>query len=37
VDLHDSLGGVQTRDLGSVMKDLLRIKDAQRARRAQPT
>ena len=31
VDLHDSFGGAQTRELGGVMKDLLRIKDAQRA------
>jgi L-ribulokinase len=30
-NLHDSLGGVQTLELGGVMKDLLRIKDQQRA------
>ncbi|MFT5288839.1 MAG: L-ribulokinase [Planctomycetota bacterium] len=30
-ELHDSFGGVQVRDLGQVMKDLLRIKEQQRA------
>ncbi|MFT5143804.1 MAG: L-ribulokinase [Rhodothermales bacterium] len=35
--LHDSFGGVQTRELGGVMKDLLRIKDAGRVAVAQGT
>ncbi len=34
VELHDALGGVQTRELGGVMKALLRIKDRQRALQA---
>jgi L-ribulokinase len=34
VELHDAFGGVETRELGGVMKDLLRIKEAQRARQS---
>ncbi|MDG2143652.1 MAG: ribulokinase [Planctomycetota bacterium] len=30
--LHDAFGGIRTAELGGVMKDLLRIKESQRAR-----